>query len=195
MSRHIMISLRLILVGTVLIGLVYPLLITGLAQVFFPIQANGSMVRRNGEVIGSVLIGQAFTRPEYFHPRPSAAGRGYDATASSGSNLGPTSMALIDRVCADVIKLTRENPDLKRGSIPVDMVTASGSGLDPDISPANAYAQIPRVAIARRMSETRIRELVTSHIIPRQFRILGEPRINILKLNMALYDLGRSSRQ
>lgn len=186
MSRHLVISVKLVLVSTVLLGLVYPLTITGVAQVIFPDQANGSLVRQDGRIAGSMLLGQAFSRPEYFHPRPSAAGDGYDASASSGSNLGPTSKALVDRVRADVAALTEGNPGLKHGAIPVDMVTTSASGLDPDISPANAYAQAARVAAARGMTVTEVRSLIRANTTPRQFGILGEPRVNVLRLNMAL---------
>jgi K+-transporting ATPase ATPase C chain len=186
MWRHTLIAIRLALVTTVLLGLAYPLAITGFAQLLFPRQANGSLIRVGDRVIGSALIGQQFIRPEYFHPRPSAAGSGYDATASGGSNLGPTSRELAHRVSADVTRLTKQNPGLRSGCIPADMVTTSASGLDPDISPANAYAQVPRVAGARRMSEDSIRRLVALNVTGRQFGVLGEPRVNVLLLNLAL---------
>lgn len=192
MSRHFMIALKLVLVCTVLLGLVYPLVMTGLSQLIFPRQANGSMVSRDGRLVGSTLIGQAFSRPDYFHPRPSAAGKGYDPTASSGSNLGPTSKALADRVSGDIAKAVSENPGLRKGAVPIDMVTASGSGLDPDISPANAYAQAARVASARKMTDSQVRDLIKAHITPRQFGILGEPRVNVLELNTALDRLSGS---
>jgi K+-transporting ATPase ATPase C chain len=184
--RHTLVAIRLVLVMTVLLGLAYPLAITGLAQLLFPRQANGSVIRVGDRVVGSALIGQRFSRPEYFHPRPSAAGNGYDGTASGGSNLGPTSRRLAQRVSADVTRLTKQNPGLRSGYIPADMVTTSASGLDPDISPGNAYAQVPRVAEARRMSEDSVRRLVASTVSGRQFGLLGEPRVNVLRLNLAL---------
>jgi K+-transporting ATPase ATPase C chain len=177
MWRHTLVAIRLTLLTTVLLGLIYPLLITGLAQLIFPRQANGSLIVADNRVIGSELIGQRFTRPEYFHSRPSASG---------GSNLGPTSRRLAERAAASVSELTRENPGLERGEIPVDMVTASASGLDPDLSPANAYAQVARVAKARRMSEDNVKMLVESNVTGRQFGFLGEPRVNVLRLNRAL---------
>ena len=186
MWRHTLVAIRLTLLTTVLFGLVYPLVITGLAQLIFPRQANGSLIVADNRVIGSELIGQRFTRPEYFHSRPSAAGSGYDAMASGGSNLGPTSRKLVERVAASVSELIRENPGLRPGKIPVDIVTASASGLDPDLSPANAYAQVARVAKARRMSEDKVRMLVESNVTGRQFGFLGEPRVNVLRLNRAL---------
>lgn len=184
MWRHTVVAIRLALLTTVLLGLVYPLVITGLAQLICPRQANGSLVKVGSLVIGSELIGQKFTRPEYFRPRPSAAS--YDPTASGGSNLGPTSRKLAERIAADVAQLARENSGLKPGKIPADMVTTSASGLDPDISPANAYAQVARVAKARQMSEDRVRKLVASNVTGRQFGLLGEPRVNVLRLNLAL---------
>jgi potassium-transporting ATPase KdpC subunit len=172
-------------VTTIIFGLLYPLAVTGLGQLFFPKQANGSMLTKGGEVIGSRLIGQPFTADWYFHPRPSGAGTGYDPVSPSGgaSNLGPTNHQLTDRVKADVEKLHAENPGTP---IPVDLVTTSGSGLDPDISPASAEFQIPRVARARHISETDLRTLVARYTTPRQFGILGEPRVNVLELNIAL---------
>ena len=186
MWRHTLVAIRLTLLTTVLLGLIYPLVITGLAQLLFPRQANGSLIIADNRVIGSELIGQDFTRPGYFHPRPSAAGSGYDPTASGGSNFGPTSRKLAERVAASVSKLIRENPGLRPGKIPVDMVTTSASGLDPDVSPADAYAQVARVAKGRRMSEDRVRMLVESNVTGRQFGFLGEPRVNVLRLNRAL---------
>lgn len=178
-------ALRLTIVMTFLTGMLYPALTTGLAQLLFPRQANGSFVRKDGRVIGSLLIGQQFSRPEYFHPRPSAAGQGYDPAASGGSNLGPTSAQLIGRVRKAVADYRRENPGF-RGPVPPDSVTASASGLDPHITPANAEAQIPRVAAARSVEPARIGGLVRRIVEPREWSFLGEPRVNVLRLNLAL---------
>lgn len=185
MTRHFMTALRMTAVTTVLLGLAYPLLVTGLARVLFPDQANGQLVLRNGQVVGSRIIGQPFTSPGYFYSRPSAAGADYDAAASSGSNLGPTNRRLIDRVAADVTRLHAENP---LQPVPIDLVTASGSGLDPHISPAAALFQVPRIARTRRVPEDRVRRLVEAHIEGRQFGLLGEPVVNVLMLNLAMDD-------
>lgn len=169
---------------TVLLGILYPLLVTGLAQLIFPKQANGELIQRDGIVVGSRLIGQPFSGPGYFHSRPSAAGAaGYDATASGGSNLGPTNAQLITRVNGDVAKLQAENPGVP---VPVDLVTTSGSGLDPDISPAAAEFQIHRVAAERKVSQAEIAVLVHDNSQNRQWGFLGEPRVNVLELNLAL---------
>jgi K+-transporting ATPase ATPase C chain len=185
MEKNLLISLWFTLVTTVIFGLIYPLAVKGLAQSLFPEKANGQLLERSGRLVGSRVIGQAFTGPGYFHSRPSSAGKGngYDSTASSGSNLGPTSKALLDRVNGDVQKLQAENPS---STIPVDLVTASGSGLDPDLSPAAAEFQIPRVARERHVSEAVLRSLFTRHTLGRQFGVLGEPRVNVLKLNLEL---------
>jgi K+-transporting ATPase ATPase C chain len=184
--KQFIIALRVTLVFAVLTGIAYPLLVTGLAKVIFPHQADGSLIEANGKTVGSELIGQRFTRPEYFQGRPSAAGNdGYDGLASGGSNLGPTNQHLVDRVQGDVKKFREANPTAT-GPVPADLLTASGSGLDPDISPASADVQIPRVAAARGMSIDALRQLVASHTDGRQFGILGEPRVNVLKLNRAL---------
>lgn len=179
-------ALRIMIFFTILTGLVYPGLVTGLCQLVFPRRANGSILAVDGQTIGSSLIGQNFAKPEYFHPRPSAAGNdGYDATASTGSNLGPTNQKLIDRVKASVDQFRKENPDYT-GPIPADLVTASGSGLDPDISPASADAQAPRVAKARGVALDQVEQLIASHTQGRTLGFLGEPRVNVLELNLAL---------
>jgi K+-transporting ATPase ATPase C chain len=184
--NQIKITILVTIVLTILFGLAYPLVFTGLAQVLFHHQANGSLVTVNGKVAGSELIGQSFTKPEYFHGRPSAAGNnGYDATNSSGSNLGPTNQKLVDRVKADVQKFRAENPDYT-GPIPADLLTSSASGLDPHISPASAEAQVARVAKARGVTPDRIAELVAKHTDGRQWGIFGEPRVNVLLLNIDL---------
>src|SRR5271156_2292666 len=189
MKKNLLISIWMTLATTVLLGILYPLVVTLLAQWAFPRQANGEIIHVGGKMVGSSLIGQPFTSAGYFHSRPSAAGAaGYDPDASSGgaSNLGPTNSALITRVNGDVTKLQAENPGAR---IPVDLVTSSGSGLDPDISPAAAEFQIPRVARERRLSEDVVREAVRQHTESRQFGFLGEPRVNVLELNLALDEI------
>jgi potassium-transporting ATPase KdpC subunit len=184
--KQLVIALRVTVVFALLTGVAYPLLVTGLAKAIFPHQADGSLIQPGKTTIGSELIGQRFTRPEYFQGRPSAAGNdGYDGLASGGSNLGPTNQHLVDRVQGDVKKFREANPTAT-GPLPADLLTSSGSGLDPDISPASAEVQVPRVAAARGMSADTLRGLVASHTEGRQFGLLGEPRVNVLKLNIAL---------
>ena len=185
MKQHLRTAILMTLVTTVFFGLLYPLAVTGLSQLFFPAKANGSMIMQHGQVVGSRLIGQPFSSAWYFHPRPSAAGNGYDPVAPSGgaSNLGPTNRQLVDRVKGDVERLHAENPG---AAIPVDLVTTSGSGLDPEISPAAAEFQIPRIAHERHMSESDLRALVAKHTLGRQFGLFGEPRVNVIELNLDL---------
>jgi len=182
--KNLVTAILMTIVTTVLFGLIYPLAVTGIAQLAFPDKANGQLIRKNGVIVGSRIIGQPFGGPGYFHSRPSAAGAaGYDAGASSASNLGPTSQKLIDRVKGDVEKLQAENPGRP---IPVDLVTSSASGLDPHISPAAAEFQAPRVARERGMSENDVRRIVAAHTQGRLFGFLGEPRVNVLELNIDL---------
>jgi len=181
--KQIYTAVMAILVFTIITGLIYPLVVTLLAQALFNDQANGSLIKKDGQIVGSRLIGQSFSSNEYFYSRPSAAGVGYDATSSGGTNWGPTNHLLIDRVKVTATSLKKENPN---SLIPVDLVTASASGLDPDISPASAHFQISRVAKARNISEQQIKDLVTKHTKARQFNILGENRVNVLELNLDL---------
>ncbi|HUB01287.1 MAG TPA: potassium-transporting ATPase subunit KdpC [Terriglobales bacterium] len=184
MKKHFLNAILMTLATTVLLGIVYPLVVTGLAQLIFPRQANGELIHRNKVLIGSHLIGQPFNGLGYFHSRPSAAGtNGYDATASGGSNLGPTNNQLVTRVNGDVTRLQAENPGVP---VPVDLVTTSGSGLDPDITPAAAQFQVKRVAAERKATEAEIEQLVSEHTESRQWGFLGDPRVNVLELNLAL---------
>jgi len=181
MKKHLVTACLYTVVTAVLLGIVYPLLIAGLAHLAFRDKSNGQLITQNGQIVGSRIVGQPFTGPGYFHSRPSAAGTGYDASSSSGSNLGPTNKQLVDRINTSVAAEHNGDTD-----VPVDLVTASGSGLDPDISPAAAMYQVPRVARERHLPETAVRDLVTSHIKMRQLGLLGEPRVNVLELNLAL---------
>jgi len=183
MKKNLLISVWMTIATTILLGIVYPLVITGLAQVFFKDKANGQLIVQNGKVVGSRIIGQAYIGPSYFHARPSAAGNGYDAANSSASNLGPTNKTLIDRVKADVATNQADHP---RQAVPVDLVTTSGSGLDPHISPAAAEFQITRVARERGIKEDDLRRLVLKHTEGRQLGFLGEARVNVLELNLEL---------
>jgi K+-transporting ATPase ATPase C chain len=183
MKRTILTAILYTAVTAIVLGIGYPLLVTGIAQALFHDNANGQLITQNGEFIGSKLIGQTFSGASYFHSRPSVAGSGYDAANSSGSNLGPTNKALVDRVAATVAI------EQASGPVPIDLVTASGSGLDPDITPEAALYQIARVAKERKLPETDVRRLVQANVTPRQFGLLGEPRVNVLALNLALDNL------
>ncbi len=192
MKRNLITAILMTVVTTILLGLVYPLVVTAVAQVIFREKANGQLIARDGKLIGSRIIGQPFTGPGYFHSRPSAAGNGYDAANSGGSDLGPTNQKLIARVQADVAQLLAENPG---APVPIDAVTTSASGLDPHISVAYAEFQVPRVARERRMSEEAVRQLIRQYIEGRQWGVLGETRVNLLDLNLALDRLPLGTRQ
>jgi len=188
MKKNITISVLMTIVTTVLLGLIYPLAMTAVSQLLFRDKANGQLIVRDGNVIGSRIIGQPFTGPGYFHSRPSAAGSGYDAANSGGTNLGPTNQKLIERVKQNSASLQPENPN---APVPIDLVTTSASGLDPDVTPAAAYFQVPRVARERHLNEKQLESLVQAHVEPRQLGILGESRVNVLELNLALDRLAR----
>jgi potassium-transporting ATPase KdpC subunit len=194
MRNSLLIAVRYTIITTILLGIVYPLVVTGLAQWLMPARANGSLITRNGEVVGSALIGQGFASLRYFHSRPSAAGNGWDATSSGGSNLGPTNKTLVARIDGSVAQWHKDDPDAK-GPVPIGLVTTSGSGLDPDISPEGALYQVPMVAAARHLPEETVRALVESHIEKRQFGFLGEPTVNVLELNLALDSLPEQTHQ
>jgi len=183
LARNFVAAILMTVVTTVILGLLYPLVVTGLAQALFPDKANGQLVERDGHVVGSRIIGEGFTGAAYFHPRPSAAGTGYDAANSAGSNLGPTNKKLVDAVAANVEAARKDNPS---APVPVDLVTTSASGVDPHITPANAEFQLPRIARARDMSDADVRRLIAEHTEGRTFGLLGEPRVNVLELNLAL---------
>jgi potassium-transporting ATPase KdpC subunit len=192
LSKQIYPAVALTIVLTVMVGIIYPFVMTGLSELLFKEKARGSLIEREGKVVGSRLIGQPFKSPGYFHSRPSAAGSGYDATASGGTNLGPTSKQLLEEQVRERSKqMHTENPNVK---IPIDLITSSGSGLDPHISPAAADFQIPRVARERRMSEDKVKQLVQENTAGRQFGVLGEPRVNVLELNLALDEASKKSK-
>ena len=183
MKKNLLTAVGMTIATTILLGLIYPLVVTGMAQVLFHDKANGQLIRRGGVAVGSRIIGQGFSSPVYFHSRPSAAGNGYDAANSGGSNLGPTNQKLIDRVKGDTATLESENPGKP---VPVDLVTSSASGFDPEITPAAAEFQVPRIAKERRISENDVRNLVAKHTTGRQLGFLGEARVNVLELNLEL---------
>ena len=183
MKKHLITAILMTIATTILLGIIYPLLVTGLAQLIFPKQANGQLIEKGGKTIGSSILGQSFSSPAYFHPRPSFAGNGYDATNSNGAQLGPTNQKLIDRVKADVSSLHTENPNVP---VPIDLVTGSTSGLDPHITPAAAEFQLPTVAKVRGTTVDQLRTLLAKHTEDRQFGFLGEPRVNVLELNLEL---------
>ncbi len=189
MKGQLATSVRITVLMMLITGLLYPAMVTGLASILFPVQANGSLLTAEGRLVGSSLIGQRFSKDIYFHGRPSMAGDGYDASNSGGSNLGPTSRKLVERMKADMENFKKANPRFS-GAIPSDLLSSSASGLDPHISPASAEAQLMRVAGARRMSETQVRELIRRHTEGRQFGILGEARVNVLRLNLSLDQAG-----
>ncbi len=188
MKKNLLTAILMTVVTTVLLGILYPLLVTGVAQLIFPDKANGQLISRDGKIVGSRIIGQAFSDRGYFHSRPSAAGTGYDAGNSGGTNLGPTNKSLISRVEQDAAALHAENPHMP---VPVDLVTTSASGLDPDISIAAAEFQAPRISSARNLSLDQVRQLIASHVQGRQLGFLGEPRVNVLELNLALDEQAR----
>jgi K+-transporting ATPase ATPase C chain len=190
-GKSLKIAIRFTLITTLLLGIVYPLLVTGFAQLAMRKQAGGDLITRNGVVIGSELIGQNFASDKYFHSRPSEAGNGYDASNSSGSNFAQSNQKLVTRIQGDVAKASTDNPTQL---VPIDLVTASGSGLDPDITPAAALYQVQRIAQVRKLTDDEVTKLVNAHITPRQFGILGEPRVNVLQLNLALEGLSRAGQ-
>jgi K+-transporting ATPase ATPase C chain len=190
---HVVTSAIYTVITVLALGIVYPVLMWGIGSIAFPQQAGGSIISENGTPIGSELVGQLFKKPQYFHGRPSAAGNGYDPTQTGGTNLGPTSKKLIDATRATIAAVKKENPDAT-GPVPVDLVTSSASGIDPDISPDGAAYQIARVAKARNMSVEAVRAIVNAHITPRQFGIFGEPRVNVLDLNRALDAAGTAAK-
>ena len=191
MKKNLLIAIWMTITTTILLGVIYPLVVTGIAQVLFPRKANGQLIQREGKIVGSTIIGQGFSGPGYFHSRPSAAGNGYDAANSGGSNLGPTNQKLLDRVKGDVAAAQVENPG---APVPIDLVTTSASGFDPDITPAAAEFLVPRVARERGLSEQQVRHLVAKHTRGRQLGFLGEARVNVLVLNLDLDALPRPSK-
>ncbi|HEY2553968.1 MAG TPA: potassium-transporting ATPase subunit KdpC [Candidatus Cybelea sp.] len=185
MIKELGTAFRVTVISIVIFGLIYPLVMTLIAQLLFPRQANGSLIAVNGKVVGSAIVGQLWTKPQYFHGRPSAAGKGYDPTSTGGSNLGPTSKKLIDATKATIVALQKENPGAA-GAPPIDLVTSSGSGVDPDISPEAAYWEAPRIAKARRIGVSSVNAIISQYVRGRTFGFLGEPRVNVLELNLAL---------